>query len=129
MLLPIAATLNHNVCLVLQYSRSRMLHLDVLDEIILLWLRDFSKYSQVLAKIQSAVSDANEAPTDEVILSVMISSFYEASVADKASYVSTRNVNNWASKSFSHHDGAMAMLKLRRQLDRRTSFSWITAWF
>lgn len=82
-----------------------------------------TKYSKALMKTNLALKDASEATHDEVLLAVMLLSFYENSVMDKTPYVSSRDIQVMASRSFAHHDGAMAVLNLRRQLDQRTNYS------
>lgn len=80
-----------------------------------------NKYLNALVKTAVALKDASEATHDEVLLAVMLLSFYENSVMHKTSHVSSLEV--LASRSFAHHDGAMAVLNLRRQLDQRTKRS------
>ena len=82
-----------------------------------------AKYSKALVKINLALENASEATHDEVLHAVMLSSFYENSVIDKTSHFSSRVIEIMASRSFAHHDGAMALLSLRRQLNQRTSCS------
>lgn len=82
-----------------------------------------TKYSKALLKTNLALKDASKATHDEVILAIMLLSFYENSVMDKTSNVSSRGIQAMASRSFTHHDGAMAVLNLRRQLDQRTNYS------
>lgn len=81
------------------------------------------KYSKALVKTNLALKDASEATLDEVLLAVMLLSFYENSVMEKTLHVSSWGIQVMASGSFAHHDGAMAVLKLRRHLDRRTNCS------
>ena len=81
------------------------------------------KYSKALVKTNLALKDTSEITHDEVLLAVILLSFYENSVMDKTSHVSSRDIQVMASRSFAHHDGAMAVLKLRRQLDQRTNCS------
>lgn len=81
------------------------------------------KYSKALVKTNLALKDASEATHDEVLLAVMLLSFYENSVMDKTSHVSSRDIQVIASRSFAHHDGAMAVLNLRRQLGERANCS------
>ena len=78
------------------------------------------KYSQALAKINLALRDVSEARQDEVLLAVMLLSFYEASVMNKTSHFPSRAIQAITSRSFTHHNGALAVLNLRRQLDQRT---------
>ncbi len=82
-----------------------------------------TKYSKALVKTNLALKDASEATHDEVLLAVMLLSFYENSAMDQTSHVSSRGIQVTASRSFAHHDGAMAVLNLRRQLDQRTNCS------
>ena len=79
------------------------------------------KYLNALVKINIALKDVSDATHDDVLLAVMLSSFYENAVTDKMSPVS--NLEVMASRSFAHHDGAMAVLYLRRQLGQRTNRS------
>ena len=67
-----------------------------------------------------ALKDANEATQDKVLIAVMLLSFYENSVMNQTSHISNRDIRREGSRTFAHHDGAMAMLKLRRQLSHRT---------
>ncbi|KAI4233162.1 MAG: hypothetical protein L6R40_007163 [Gallowayella cf. fulva] len=71
-------------------------------------------YSRALVKTQMALRDKNEAIHDDVLLAVMLLSFYENSVIDNTSQP-WKNITDLMTKSFAHHDGAMAMLNLRRQ--------------
>ena len=82
-----------------------------------------TKYSKALVKTNLALEDASEATHDEVFLAVMLLSFYENSVMDKTSHVSSRGIQVMPSRIFAHHDGATAVLNLRRQLDQRTNCS------
>ena len=82
-----------------------------------------TKYSKALMKTNLALKDASEATHDEVLLAVMLLSFYENSVMDKTSYVPSRDIQVMASRSFAHHNGAMVVLNLRRQLDQCTNYS------
>ena len=79
------------------------------------------KYLNALVKTNIALKNVSEATHDEVLLAIMLLSFYENAVTDKMS--SASNLQVLASRSFAHHDGAMAVLNLRRQLDRRTNRS------
>ncbi|KAF2795755.1 hypothetical protein K505DRAFT_406770 [Melanomma pulvis-pyrius CBS 109.77] len=72
-------------------------------------------YSRALVKTNMALKDANEVTHDSVLLSAMLLSFYENSVLDRVSQTSSRDIEAIGSRSFAHHDGAMALLKLRRQ--------------
>ena len=78
-------------------------------------------YLNALVKTNMALKDVGDATHDEVILAVMLLSFYENAATDKMSPVS--NLQVMASRSFAHHDGAMALLYLRRQLGQRISCS------
>lgn len=82
----------------------------------------YTKYSKALVKTNLALKNASGVTRDEVLLAVMLLSFFENSVMDKTSHVSSRGIQVMASRSFAHHDGAMAVLNLRRQLDQRTSY-------
>ncbi|KAK2792787.1 hypothetical protein FQN52_002850 [Onygenales sp. PD_12] len=74
------------------------------------------KYSRALLKTNLALKDMNQATGDEVLLSAMLLSFYENSVMDKnESSTTNQTLQAMASRSFAHHDGAMAVLNLRRQ--------------
>ncbi|KAK2799372.1 hypothetical protein FQN50_008478 [Emmonsiellopsis sp. PD_5] len=74
------------------------------------------KYSRALLKTNLALKDVNQAAGDEVLLSIMLLSFYENSVMDKNESSTTNpTLQAVASRSFAHHDGAMAVLNLRRQ--------------
>ena len=79
------------------------------------------RYLNALVKTNIALKDVSEATHDEVLLAVMLLSFYENAVTDKMSRIS--NLQVMASRSFAHHDGAMAVLYLRRQLGQRTNHS------
>ncbi|KAL8720856.1 MAG: hypothetical protein Q9225_002335 [Loekoesia sp. 1 TL-2023] len=81
------------------------------------------KYSKALTKTNMALTSVREASSDDVLLAVMLLSFYENAVMDKNSYVSSEDIEAIGSQSFAHHDGAIAMLKLRRQLNQRTDRS------
>ncbi|KAL9597172.1 MAG: hypothetical protein Q9219_005338 [cf. Caloplaca sp. 3 TL-2023] len=78
------------------------------------------EYSKALVRTNMSLANAKEASTDEVLLAVMLLSFYENSVMDKISPVSRRTIEAMCSKSFAHHDGATAMLKMRQQVHQRT---------
>ena len=79
------------------------------------------RYLNALVKTNIALKDVSEATHDEVLLAVMLLSFYENAVTDKMSRIS--NLQVMASRGFAHHDGAMAVLYLRRQLGQRTNHS------
>ena len=76
-----------------------------------------------MTKTNSALRSANEATSDDVLLAVMLLSFYENSVTSSTPDVSNPDINGIASRPFAHHDGAMAMLNLRRQQSQRTRTS------
>lgn len=78
-------------------------------------------YSNALTKTNAALRDPAEATKDEVLLAAMLLSFYENSTLDRT--VSAQDLPSLAARSFAHHDGAMAMLKLRRGKVHRTSQS------
>lgn len=80
------------------------------------------KYSNALVKTNVALKDREEVTRDEVLLAVMLLSFYENSVLEKSEPLenSSPGIQGFASKSFAHHDGAMAVLNLRRQLSERS---------
>ncbi|KAL8916204.1 MAG: hypothetical protein Q9208_008656 [Pyrenodesmia sp. 3 TL-2023] len=78
------------------------------------------EYSKALAKTNLALSDAREACQDEVLLAVMLLSFYENAVTGTTSNSLVQDIKSIGARCFAHHDGAMAMLKLRRQRDHRT---------
>jgi hypothetical protein len=72
-------------------------------------------YSKALTKTNMALRDTNEVTHDAVLLAAMLLSYYENSVTDKGSNLSGRDIEDIGARSFAHHDGAMALLKLRRQ--------------
>ncbi|KAI9711871.1 MAG: hypothetical protein M1820_002016 [Bogoriella megaspora] len=78
----------------------------------------YQKYSTALAKTHLVVRNGHASRRDEVLLAVMLLSFYENAVTDGALQIPSQVVQDLASKSFAHHDGAIAMLNLRRQTDR-----------
>lgn len=82
-----------------------------------------TQYSRALVKINRVLSDPSQATHDDVLLAVMLLSFYENSAADKTSNVSSSDIETIASGSFAHHKGAMSMLRLRRRVGQRTSRS------
>ncbi|KAJ9628701.1 hypothetical protein H2203_002603 [Taxawa tesnikishii (nom. ined.)] len=53
----------------------------------------------------------------------MLLSFYENSVMDRTSHIPGREIKDVAPQSFAHHDGAMAVLGLRRRSGRRSDHS------
>lgn len=77
-----------------------------------------TKYSKALLKMNQALKNATEANHDDVILAIMLLSFYENAVMDKKSQISKDFIQITAARSFAHHDGAMAVLSLRRQQNR-----------
>ncbi|KAL8906761.1 MAG: hypothetical protein Q9207_001816 [Kuettlingeria erythrocarpa] len=82
-----------------------------------------AQYSKALAKVNLALSDAKEACQDEVLLAVMLLSFYENVVMGRTPNSEGHDIESIAARCFAHHEGAMAMLKLRRQQDQRTNRS------
>ncbi|RDW80240.1 hypothetical protein BP6252_04878 [Coleophoma cylindrospora] len=82
-----------------------------------------SQYSKALVKTNTALTHTSEATSDEVFLAAMLLSFYENTVMDNTSQFFSQDIQATASRSFAHHDGAMAMLKMRRQLKDRTESS------
>ncbi|KAL8760689.1 MAG: hypothetical protein Q9184_003136 [Pyrenodesmia sp. 2 TL-2023] len=80
-----------------------------------------TQYSKALVKTNLALSDAREACQDEVLLAVMLLSFYENAVMGTKSNSLAQDIESIGARCFAHHEGAMAMLKLRRQRDHRTS--------
>jgi hypothetical protein len=72
-------------------------------------------YSNALIKTNMALRDTNEVAHDGVLLAAMLLSYYENSVTDKISNLFSRDIKDIGARSFAHHDGAMALLKLRRQ--------------
>jgi hypothetical protein len=72
-------------------------------------------YSNALIKTNMALRDTNEVMHDGVLLAAMLLSYYENSVTDKVSNLSSSDIEDIGARSFAHHDGAMALLKLRRQ--------------
>ncbi|OJD15512.1 hypothetical protein AJ78_04243 [Emergomyces pasteurianus Ep9510] len=80
------------------------------------------QYSKALVKTNLALQNASHATDDDVLLAIMLLSFYENSVMGKGtSTASSHAIQTWASRSFAHHDGALAVLKLRRQVPQRCS--------
>lgn len=77
-----------------------------------------AKYSKALFKMNQALKNATEANHDDVILAIMLLSFYENAVLDKKAQISKDFIEVTAARSFTHHDGAMAVLNLRRQRGR-----------
>ncbi|KAL8658856.1 MAG: hypothetical protein Q9226_000747, partial [Calogaya cf. arnoldii] len=78
--------------------------------------RGFSYYSEALVKTNVELKNINlnKALGNDVLLSVMLLSFYENSVTQKTSKQCS-NVSQLMTGAFTHHDGAMAMLTQRRQ--------------
>lgn len=99
------------------------MHLNAYPTVGILTSNFQKNYSQALAKTNSALTSANEATNDGVLLAVMLLSFYENSVTSSTPVVSNQSINGIASRTFAHHDGALAMLKLRRQQSQRTHTS------
>ncbi|KAL8973536.1 MAG: hypothetical protein Q9197_002223 [Variospora fuerteventurae] len=83
-----------------------------------------TQYSRALVKANMALSDANEATQDDTLLAVMLLSFYENVALKTTSDSASQDMESMSARSFAHHDGAMAMLKLRRQQDQRTKCSF-----
>ena len=81
------------------------------------------EYSKALLKTNMALTNVGEARSDEVLLAIMLLSFYENAVMNKTSSISNADLEAIGSRSFAHHDGAIAMLRLRRQLSQRNSRS------
>ncbi|KAG8529019.1 uncharacterized protein KY384_006709 [Bacidia gigantensis] len=81
--------------------------------------KGYQSYSKALCKTNLALKDPNESKLDDVLLAAMLLSFYENSVVGTTPEPSKRGIGKIASRSFAHHDGAMAMLNLRRQQPRR----------
>lgn len=80
-------------------------------------------YSRALIKINTALRSSSEAINDEVLLAVMLLSFYENSVLGDTAGIPNQRLENMAAKSFAHHDGAIALLKIRRQLLQQSESS------
>ncbi|PGG99789.1 hypothetical protein AJ79_08411 [Helicocarpus griseus UAMH5409] len=78
-------------------------------------------YSKALFKTKLALQNFNDAVDDGTLLAIMILGFYENSVTDKSTQASNHILPMWASRTFAHHDGALAVLKLRRQLSPGTT--------
>ena len=57
---------------------------------------------------------------DEVLIAVMLLGFYENSTTQKSASAQRRDIRQVASRSFAHHDGAMALLQMRRLLKNRS---------
>ncbi|CZR54822.1 related to negative acting factor [Phialocephala subalpina] len=83
----------------------------------------YTKYSKALLKTNLALKDATQSTNDDVLLAVMLLSYYENSVMDKKSSTLSRGILAMASRSFAHHDGAIALLNVRRQLEQRENKS------
>lgn len=81
------------------------------------------QYSRALAKTNVALSNAGEASQDDTLLAVMLLSFYENAVSRRMSDSASQDIESIGARSFAHQEGAMAMLKLRRQQDQRTNRS------
>ncbi|KAL2367425.1 hypothetical protein BDBG_16869 [Blastomyces gilchristii SLH14081] len=79
------------------------------------------QYSKALEKTNLALQNPSHATDNDVLLAIMLLSFYENSVTDRrSSPASSHAIQAWASRSFAHHDGALAVLRLRRQTQHRT---------
>ncbi|KAF2805680.1 uncharacterized protein BDZ99DRAFT_574562 [Mytilinidion resinicola] len=86
-----------------------------------------STYSKALTKTNQALRDVDGVVMDEVLLAVMLLSFYENSVTERSlgkkaetnsnvvKEEKCSGIEDIAARSFAHHDGAMAVLSLRRQ--------------
>lgn len=81
--------------------------------------RGCSFYSEALLKTNLILGNTklNEGLNDDLLLAVMLLSFYENSVTHNTSD-QWNNIAQLMARSFIHHDGAMAMLKLRRQVSK-----------
>ncbi|EDN05414.1 predicted protein [Histoplasma mississippiense (nom. inval.)] len=83
-------------------------------------------YSKALVKTNLALQNASHVTDDEVLQAIMLLSFYENSVVDKGSIPdSSQAIQTWTSRNFAHHDGALAVLKLRRQAPQRTNHALV----
>ncbi|KAF2489369.1 hypothetical protein BU16DRAFT_586436 [Lophium mytilinum] len=94
-----------------------------------------STYSKALTATNQALRDVEGVVLDEVLLAVMLLSFYENSVMERSQAKKTetssdlmRNrqggeIQDIAARSFAHHNGAMAMLSLRCQSSHRKAES------
>lgn len=80
----------------------------------------FTNYSRALRKTNLALNNTIEAAQDDVFVAVMLLGFYENAVSDEASTSPHQSIHNMASRCFAHHNGAMSMLRLRRQLNSRS---------
>ena len=80
-------------------------------------------YSRALVKTNLALADPDEATRNDVFLAVILMSRYESTVMECTPQVSSRGITAMASRSFAHHDGAMAMLKLRQYARERSNSS------
>ncbi|KUJ08919.1 uncharacterized protein LY89DRAFT_658682 [Mollisia scopiformis] len=82
-----------------------------------------TKYSKALTKTNLALRNDSKAMNDKVLLAMMLLSYYENSVTGKISTSPSQSIQTVASQSFYHLEGAMAILKLRRQQQQRTEHS------
>ncbi|PQE04591.1 negative acting factor protein [Rutstroemia sp. NJR-2017a BBW] len=73
-----------------------------------------AKYCKALKMINLALKDPLQATRDEILLATIILSHYENSIFRKPQ-ISEHDIKSMAAKTFAHHDGAMAVLHLRRQ--------------
>ncbi|KAF2760371.1 hypothetical protein EJ05DRAFT_498328 [Pseudovirgaria hyperparasitica] len=80
-------------------------------------------YAEALARTNTALRSPQDATNDDVVLSAMLLSFYENCMMDRKQALLEDNIRRLASRSFAHHDGAISLLKLRRQHSDRTSVS------
>ncbi|KAF8847300.1 hypothetical protein BDZ45DRAFT_709729 [Acephala macrosclerotiorum] len=91
----------------------------------------YTKYSKALLKTNLTLKDATESTNDDVLLAVILLSYYENSVMDKKSSNPSRGIqansgyrnSTMASRSFAHYDGAIALLNVRQQLEQRNNKS------
>ncbi|KAM3074966.1 hypothetical protein ACMFMG_007570 [Clarireedia jacksonii] len=79
-----------------------------------------AKYCTALTMINRALKDPLQAIRNEVLLATIILSHYENSVFRRP-HMSESDINIMAAKTFAHHDGAMAVLHLRRQCNHYQS--------
>jgi hypothetical protein len=79
-----------------------------------------AKYCKALTMINQALKDPLQATRNEILLATIILSHYENSVFRKPQ-ISERDIKIMAAKTFAHHDGAMAVLHLRRQCNHHQS--------
>ncbi|KGQ02155.1 hypothetical protein PAAG_11109 [Paracoccidioides lutzii Pb01] len=83
--------------------------------------RAATTYLKALMKTKMSLYNASYAKDDEVLLAVMLLSFYENTAMDsRAPPISGLVLLNLVSRIFAHHDGALALLDLRRKQSQRT---------